>query len=417
MTFPRSLHLLLAALALGLTASLLPAAPAQAASQRVTPRFFGMTDSDPVSWPQARIGSMRLWDSGVTWRQIERRPGVFDFTTLDNQVNAAAANGARPLLVLGSTPRFHATRPAQAGLYGSGSASMPRLAPFRNYVTKLVRRYGARVDYQVWNESNVLGFWSGTPGQMATLTKIVSKIVAANAPRALVVSPALATRLTGQRKWLRDFYAQRTGGRRVAGWVDVVSLHLYPLPQQGPEASMALLSSVRTMLANLGVRKPIWNTEVNYGMVGGPQAGADANAISSSRQVGNVIRTYVLNAQNRVGRVYWYSWDLLKMGNTALVTDDRATLTPAGQSFATVQSWLVGTRPAGCSTNKVGTWTCRFITGSQTRTVIWNPKRTVTVTVPKGTRSLTSWTAATSGTRPGSRLAVGPVPVLLTGPR
>lgn len=414
MTFPRSLHLLLAALALGLTASLLPAAPAQAASQRVTSRFFGMTDSDPVSWPKAEIGSMRLWDSGVTWRQIERRPGVFDFTTLDNQVNVAAANGARPLLVLGSTPRFHATRPAQAGLYGSGSASMPKLAPFRTYVTKLVRRYGARVDYQVWNESNVLGFWSGTPGQMATLTKIVSKIVAANAPRALVVSPALATRLTGQRKWLRDFYAQRTGGRRVAGWVDVVSLHLYPLPQQGPEASMALLSSVRTMLANLGVRKPIWNTEVNYGIqVGG---GGIAKDISRAKEAAFVARTYVLNAASNVKRVFWYSWTVQDLANTQL-TFASGGLTRAGVAYAEVYRWLAGTRMQGCDRDRRGTYVCTVNAADGVRRIVWNPTRQVSFRTVK---SATRWTGLQGVIHPldgGEALRVGQSPVMVRSAR
>ena len=93
------------------------------------------------------------------------------------QVAAARANGARVLLVLGQTPRFHATKPASAASYGARCRLACRAqAAWTNYVSKVVRRYKGRgVDYQVWNEANVSGYWQGTPAQMAKLTQWTSK--------------------------------------------------------------------------------------------------------------------------------------------------------------------------------------------------------------------------------------------------
>ena len=85
------------------------------------------------------------------------------------------------LLVLGQTPKFHSTKPGKRGSYGAGAASMPREAAWKNYVSTVVRRYkGQGVDYQVWNEGNVSGYWQGTPAQMAKLTQLTSKIVNSN---------------------------------------------------------------------------------------------------------------------------------------------------------------------------------------------------------------------------------------------
>ena len=179
-------------------------------------------------------------------RDRDAAKGSFDYSLLDRQVAAARANGARPLLVLGMTPEFHAKRRNDSGLYGDGSVSAPKMWAWKRYVRNVVTRYSGKMDYQVWNEANVSGFWSGTHAQMATLTKVTSKIVNANDRKAKVVAPALATRLTGQRKWLRDFYASGPAASRVASWVDVVSLNLYPLPKQGPEHSMTLLEAART---------------------------------------------------------------------------------------------------------------------------------------------------------------------------
>ena len=126
----------------------------------------------------------------------------------------------------------------------------------------------------------------------------------------------LATRLTGQRAWIRDFYTRRTGGFPVAHWVDVVSLHLYPLPKERPEHSMTLLAAARTMLDLRGVHKPIWNTEINYGLQTG--GGGTPAQISTGRQAAYVVRTYMLNAASGVKKVFWYSWGLQRLANTKL---------------------------------------------------------------------------------------------------
>ena len=409
-----TLRALAFALATGLALTVLPAQPAEAAVQRVNTRFFGMTDGDPVSWPNAKIGAMRLWDSGVTWRQIETRPGVFTFTTLDSQVRAARTHGARPLIVLGMTPRFHAERPNATGVYGSGSTSMPRLIPWRRYVAKVVGRYGATADYQVWNEANVSDFWKGSPAQMATLTKIVSKVVNGKAPRAKVVGPALATRLTGQRKWLRDFYAQRTGGRKVGGWVDIVSLNLYPLAQDGPEDSITLLNASRTMLRAAGVTKPIWNTEINYGLQTG--GGGTARDISRAKEAAYVARTYVLNAAGNVKRVFWYSWQLQQgLANTQLSFPD-GDLTRAGVAYTVVREWLLG-RMQGCSRNGRGTYTCVVAYSDGLRRIYWNPSRTDTVrTAPSATRR-ENLLGVSEDLRGGETLRVTKLPIMVRSRR
>ena len=143
MTFSRTVPLArmaVAALSIGLATSLLPAPTAVAATPRVKSAFFGMTDNDPTSWPSEPVGAVRLWDTGTTWRDIETRKGVFDFSRLDAQVAAARSHGARVLVVLGQTPRFHALRPNASSYYGPGAASVPTLTSWKTYVAKVVRR-------------------------------------------------------------------------------------------------------------------------------------------------------------------------------------------------------------------------------------------------------------------------------------
>jgi hypothetical protein len=402
-------------LALVLTVTLLPATAADAAVQRVKPRFFGMTDSDPSSWPNRPVGAMRLWDAGVAWHQIEVAPNQFDWTRLDAVVQEARSNGAKPLLVLGMTPQFHAKKPHAFGLWGEGTSSPPKMWAWKRYVRKVVNRYGSKLDYQVYNEANVVEFWAGTPRQMAKLTKVTYNIVNRIAPRAKVVSPALATRLTGQRKWLRTFYAQRLKRKPVSRFMDIVAVHLYPLPNQGPEESMDIFRSVRTMLGWADVHKPIWNTEINYGLqVGG---GGTAKNISRRKEAAYVARTYILNASMNIKRVYWYSWALQDLANTQLTRADGSTVTRAGIAYGVVREWLLRTKMQGCDENRRGTFTCTVTYGKGVKRIYWNPDRRATIRAVGSATRMENLRGTQEKLTGGERIRVGKMPVMIRSKR
>jgi hypothetical protein len=399
-----------------LAASVLPATGAQAATPpTITKGLFGVSDSQPIgtssaAWPRATVGSIRLWDAGVAWNQIERSPGVYDFARLDEIVAAARAHGARPLLVLGQTPVFYAAHPSQVGAYGRGAPSMPNPVRWKQYVEKVAHRYGASIDYQVWNEPNVSGYWRGTPGQMATLTRIASQSLSKIATKAKVVAPSFPVRLTTQRAWFAKFYAQRPGGRPVASWTDVVTVNPYPLAAGRPEASVTLLRAAKSILAARRVHKPIWNTEINYGLTG---LGTNARNISRAREAAYVIRTYVLSAANRVGRVYWYSWDLHKLASVEMTYSNNASLTKAGLAFKVSQNWLIGGRVRSCTADRRGTYTCTVTYAGGVRRIYWNPTHRVVIrTVGSATQQQT---ATGHATRVGGskRVAVSYSPIMI----
>jgi hypothetical protein len=379
-------------------------------TRAVDARLFGVHDAQSVGsgWPRGPVASLRVWDDGATWRQIETRPGHFEFGHLDRIVNNARRRGADVLIVLGQTPGFHAVRPGSDSFYGPGASSMPRMAAWKRYVYTVAKRYAGRnVSLQVWNEANVPGFWRGTPQQMAQLTKAAHDQLDRVSPRPRLVAPALVTRLGGQRAWLDRFYAQRVGGRPVASYVDVVSLQLYPKAGGTPEASMELLAGARQLLARHGVSKPIWNTEVNYGMTG--QA---VRPLPASRQAAYVGRTFLLNAANDVQRVYWYGWETQRIVNTRMVLSDGRTLTRGGLAFRVVRSWLHGAR-IGCAVDPAGTYTCALTRGGRTSHVYWNPKRTVTVRTPQAATSVSRLDGSRRTFSGGAQLTVGASPVLV----
>jgi hypothetical protein len=378
----RATHGTVLAAAVVLAASLLPAGSAAAAPSPISPRFFGVSDGAPAGtgaagFPRAPIGSIRLWDTGTAWNQLEYAPGKWNFAHLDNVIATARARGAKPMLVLGQTPRFHSTHPSWVGAYGKGAPAMPTMSSWKRYVATVAKRYGTQVEYQVWNEPNVVGYWRGSPYQMARLTAATRHILKSWAPGATLVAPSFPVRLSPQRSWVSRYYAQRTGGHRVAYYVDAIAVNPYPLVTGGPETSMTLLRSARKILSSRGVRgKPIWNTEINYGLTG---RGTTARNISRRREAANVARTFVLNAANGVKRVYWYAWDLHGIANTEMTYRNSATLAPGGVAFKVTSSWLVGSRMRGCSVSSRRTYTCKVTYSGGVKRIYWNPSRSSSI--------------------------------------
>ena len=406
-------------------------APSHAADKiRVGPRFFGIHDGSFQAYGRVEFGSVRLWDTGTTWRQIETSPGHYNWTRLDSLVSSAQEHGVRVMLVLGMTPSFYAD---------SRTVPPTDLAHYTDYVRAAMQRYrhfdGRRgiESYQVWNEGNVTAFWTGSPHQLAELTRIVDRVRDQVDPGARVVAPSFAARLPSQRRWISEYQEQRVGGHPVWRHYDVNALSLYPRAEYGsraggPEDAVRLLRRVRSGLDKAGVphRRPIWGTEINYGLQpGGPGTTTPADAISRQRQVANVLRTYILGAARGLERVYWYRYDWGRvnggtLGNTLLADpDDWSRASQAGRALRTAQRWLHGRliaqpghrRP--CSHDRAGTYTCTLRRGHALRTIHWNPRRTVHVRI-RGATSLVDQQGRSTDIRAGrARIRVDYRPVLV----
>jgi hypothetical protein len=370
-------------------------------SSRQVPRsFFGIHDASQHAYGRIPFGAIRLWDAGVTWQDIEVSPGVYHWHRLDSLVRRAQKHHVKVTLVLAMTPTFYAAQ----------STEPPRvLSRYAHYVRAVMHRYrnfhGHRgiEAYQVWNEGNVKTFWTGSPQQLAQLTAVVARARRAVDPGAKVIAPSFATRLTYQRRWMGDYQHQKVGGRHVWTFYDVNALSLYPRDSVGsrtggPEDAFALLQDVRRRLRHAGVpsRKPIWASEINYGLPVGVPGQQNAAPISERRQAANLLRTYLLGAARGLGRIYWFRYDMPlhpgggTTGNTLLSNPGNHTrVTAAGRAMRIAQRWLrgrlvsTGRHHHPCARNAHGTYTCTVRYRSGTRTIMWNPHRDVRVRVPQ----------------------------------
>ena len=401
-------------------------APAQAINVVVKRTMFGVHDTRLHSLDDKRTGGLRVY---LGWSQIEKAPGHYDWDELDNIVTHAQADHVPVLLTLVRTPPFYASKPT----------AMPPLLAWKNFVRAVMTRYrdfnGSRgiESYQIWNEGNIATYWTGTPGQLAALNYAAYQVRNEVDPGAKLIGPSFVMRYPYQLKWFAKWAKTRVGTDSDPVWKfdDALSFSLYPLNTYGdrvgvPEDSLAIYDSARKVLTQAGVPSsmPVWGTEINFGLVGGSEHPA-ATPAPMSRQIANVIRSYVLLGSAGVKRLYWFMYDLptYKNGTIAntMLTDLQtgSQLTPAGKAFYMVQGWLKGKmigpskakRP--CQQDKHGTYLCAVKDKHGMKRIYWNPFGTSHVRLHKGSKSLQKETGTVVDVHGGQRIKVTYKPVMV----
>jgi hypothetical protein len=187
-------------------------------------------------------------------------------------------------------------------------------------------------------------------------------------------------------------------------------------------------------LAAAGVpqSKPLWATEINYGLQSGAPGNLSTTPISERRQIANVIRTYLLGAARGLSRVFWYRYDWGRLpesqgggtlGNTLLSTPGSPDqVTPAGQAMSTVTDWMKGTLIGSnghqpCAQDKKGTYTCLVRYSGGVRRIYWNPQHGASVTLPPNADYRQTSAGNVAGLRQGATtLHVGYRPVMVNSP-
>ena len=367
--------------------------------------FWGMHVASPIGdgIPEAPIGALNLTTSQVYWNQVETAPGQYDFSRLDDIVASARSRGAVPMLVLGFTPSFHAKDPSSP----TARTTMPAAGAWKAWVSAVVQRYGAKLDYQIWPEPNITGNWTGTPRQMATLTVVAGRIIHDTAPDATVVAPAMALRLEGQQKWMSRFFDANLGGASLDDAVDAVAVDPFPLEDGDPEDALDLVCSAQKILQGAGLDLPVWVNEINYGVPSGGNA-TGIQHYPDAKQAAYLARTYILQASVGTGRVYWLGWGSYPGMAVELERDGSGT--PAATAFRQVHEWLAGGQRPECRVQH-GLDTC-LVTGDGTAIrIYWREQGSSVVRAEDGATRVETVDGRGRQLAPGERLHVGQSPV------
>lgn len=302
--------------------------------------FFGIQIQDVRNMRPLGFGTMRV---GTTWRQIEREKGKFTFGEIDQYVAFAQQQNLDVIMQLGQPPNW-ATGGISSSPYGNLFNSIPpyNIQDWRNYVTALGQRYKGKIRYyEVWNEPNLSGFYSGSLAKLVELTMEANKVLKAIDPQIQIISPTYTTEngVAGMGDFLR------AGGKN---WIDIVGIHLYGYPKP-PEDMLTLANQYRQVVTQAGAgHLPVWNTESSWNSYyyKGVLYGSDENDYSiqmpDDLAISYIHRMFLCNWIAGMERAVFYGMDQPWSRIRLLDLKNLPNVAVTGQAYQRIVDWLTG---------------------------------------------------------------------------
>jgi xylan 1,4-beta-xylosidase len=198
---------------------------------------------------------------------------LFSFFNIDRVFDFLLSIGMKPLVELSFMPATLSSDGNSVFHYRANVTPPRRMADWQSLMTKLVghwvERYGidevAQWPLEVWNEPNLVAFWTGGQAKYFELWKATWTAVKAISPRLQLGGPA-----TAANAWLDDFNAFCAAN---ACPPDFISTHYYPTDAFGSvdtdtvsqlsDAPMSVMRDrAREARASAGA-KPLYYTEWN----------------------------------------------------------------------------------------------------------------------------------------------------------
>lgn len=425
---------------------------------QISSNFFGMavSNNSGVLWPNdiaqpLTLTTVRLWDSGTRWNQLETSPGVYAWTPLDTMLHEANANHQSVLYTFGGVPSFISSKPTDPVCgEGNGSCDAPTdlnpdgsgtNATFKAFVTALMAHTGTQITYfEVWNEVNNLQFWTGTAAQAVRMAYDARVIIKTYNPNAIVLGPSTCpcnntsftagkytnSNVANGMAYYLTATANIAGSPTGASLADGISIHPY-VGNNPPENIVNAINATLSAMKNEGAKSlPLIITEASWGP-NNDVAGCPAIPPFSQACLDNasafVARTFALSASNGVSAYYWYAWG--NMGHGTLYNLTTGLLYEPGLAFAQVRSWLTGATAVAPCSNSGSVYTCQLSwpgqnAGQYKGLLVWDASQNCTsgcttsnFTVPAGFTTVHDL-AGDLPTAAGSTTPIGIKPVLLT---
>lgn len=363
-------------------------------------QLFGV--AAPVDWgdPGVPTGYLRLWDAGVSWRQMQ--PAVdkpIDWEKLDLTMAMANRIGAKVMYVLGDTPGW-----ANGGK--SGAVPPTNLDDAAKFIGQVCARYRTTpiTSFEVWNEGNLTTFWTGSMDQLAELTQKVRDTVRACGSGAQVFASSTGTRASNAFVTNYPAYLKALDAR---GWpVDGYTVHSYPAADGGPAQRIEEIAQFKTLLAQNGAPvKPILDTELNYGLAG---LGQGRRVIDPSTGAAYISQSFIQSVQYGVDALFWFLWtqaDYDKLG-IQLNAGTPQTI----QAWKQTSEWLVGQSMTRCAVGDV-VQACQMTGPKGNYTLLWTNEGEVSVDVTGLGRTVQYLDGTSLPIGASNRIGLGVAPV------
>ncbi|WP_258342826.1 beta-galactosidase [Saccharopolyspora gregorii] len=373
----------------------------------IDPDFVGVTVSSSTGgMPGFPVDSVRLWDSGTRWQDLEPERGRYDWRTLDRLLDSAQDAGLPVVFTFGGTPSWASPRGERSAYRDDARTGPPDdLADWERFVTAVATRAAGRVEaYELWD----LGppHFDGTAEVLVEMTEIGSRVVRELDPRAQVVCPAFGE------LWdpAADAHLERFAALHGYDHCDAAPVELRPRrTSDPPETTTELATRVEATLHRGGASPRMWNTGAGSDDPYEPQVPAELAADFA-------VRWYLIGLWMDYDRVYFDGWG----GDEVPIPLQVAGFQPteAGRYVGELREWLRGARISSCGHGAEAllpdnVWQCRFDRGGRAFVIRWTHEGTAEMAPDPGMAVVQRLDGSRDRLRPGERMEVTGSPVLL----
>lgn len=379
----------------------------------------GAVGSTDTKLSEAHVAWTRY--NGIDWAAIEPQRGAPDFSRLaqvDSELQALAARGARPIVIVRGTPAWAQQVPGSA----CGPIRADARADFARFMRQIVERYSAapyNVRYwEIGNEpdidpslvpsDSVFGCWGNAAdpyyggGAYADMLKAIYPAIKAVEPASQVVlggllldcDPAVGGNACRPANFLEGIL--RNGG---AGAFDIIAYHGYTFwnPTIGQQdwdmtnlkwrqrggSVLGKLAFIREVLTRYNVGKPIMLNEASLLCA----QGDSCDAAIRPDQANYAVRLYTRSWANNLAATIWYTLDGPGWNSGSLL-DGFQNPRPAYTTFKFMTSRLGNASFVG-NISGDGYEGYAFRNGATTYRVYWtNSGTSVGLPLPAGTRAV-----------------------------
>ena len=371
------------------------------------------------SWitTKAQPGTVRLWQSGTEWAFLHTGNDSYDWKYLDTWLDLIAEHQPTDVIyTFGLVPCWISSAGCDGHGWGNGhnfSSGPPSdltasgSPAFDDFVTALVQHcspaHHCVKDYikhwEMWNEANLTGFWTGTATQLYDMFKPVIAIIRNNVSGALVSTPPVCG---GDTAWMSSWLNEENTKGRLS---DYYGIHIY-LRDYAPEQRLGMLRNMlKTKNDNGWTSTPWMNTETGY----------DNLTFTCSTQFtledcrGQFVRWHVLQYAYQGGaggatRVGWYKWESILNGHYDTY-------------YYTMMKWLSGATFTASCTNKGTVWSCPLTKANGVKAlIVWDTAGRSRYTPPGDYVRLKKFNGSYGGQNipivPGRAAVIGVVPFM-----
>jgi len=228
--------------------------------------------------------------SAFFWGNLEKNPGIWDFTFYDKLMENAKKSNKKVLIILNyDVPWIH-----RKGEKGRNINNF-NLPYFLNYVEIIAKRYGTKAaGFEIWNEPNTPMFWKGSDTDFFELTKRTTALLKQIAPnKPVAVGSIFYHPIMSGKSYLKKMIENG-----VLENADAVSLHPYGL---SIKTSAKRVENADKLIKEYGYNKEIWITET-----GVTTGGWYPNKTSVPKQANAVIEAIVRFSAAGADLISWF---------------------------------------------------------------------------------------------------------------